>query len=189
MEVGKETVACMTAVIKEIVSEVSLPIGVNVLRNDAIAAAAVAKAVKADFIRVNQAIFPSIMPEGLSSPVAGELARFMRAIDLRAMVFADVSVKHAVHVASLEDYAENIERSFADAVIVTGTSTGSPPNTGDVRLFRELFSMPVLVGSGVNDRNILEFSKYADGFIVGSYFKKQGEVDVERVRKLCSLLA
>ncbi|WP_456369491.1 BtpA/SgcQ family protein [Geoglobus sp.] len=189
MEVGKETVACMTAVVKEIVSEVSLPIGVNVLRNDAIAAAAVAKAVKADFIRVNQAIFPSIMPEGLSSPVAGELARFMRAIDLRAMVFADVGVKHAVHVASLEDYAENIERSFADAVIVTGTSTGSPPNTGDVRLFRELFSMPVLVGSGVNDRNILEFSKYADGFIVGSYFKKQGEVDVERVRKLCSLLA
>lgn len=189
MEVGKETVACMTAVIKEITREVSLPVGVNVLRNDALAAAAIAKAVKADFIRVNQAIFPSLMPEGISNPVAGELARFMQVIDLRAMVFVDVCVKHAVHLANLEDYVENIERSFADAVIVTGASTGSPPSLDDVRIFRELFSMPLLVGSGVSDRNILEFSRYADGFVVGTYFKRRGDVDVERVRKLCRLLA
>lgn len=188
MNVGKETVACMTAVIREILREVSLPIGVNVLRNDAIAAAAIAKAVEAEFIRVNQGIYPSAMPEGLASPVSGELARYMRAIDLNAMVFVDVAVKHAVHLASLEDYAESIERSFADAVIVTGSSTGKAPCLEDVRLARNLFSMPVLVGSGVNDRNIAEFSKYADGFIIGSYFKKRGEVDVDRVKRLCRLV-
>ena len=188
MSVGKETVACMTAVLRDIQREVSLPLGVNVLRNDAVAAAAIAKAVGAEFIRVNQGIYPSAMPEGVAHPVSGELARYMRAIDLNAMVFVDVAVKHAVHIASIEDYAGSIERSFADAVIVTGARTGRAPALEDVRAARDLFSMPVLVGSGVTEDNIVEFSRYADGFIVGTYFKKRGEVDVERVRRLCRLI-
>ena len=54
MEVGKETVAAMTVVAKEIKDSISIPVGINVLRNDAIAAASIAKAVKAEFIQVNQ---------------------------------------------------------------------------------------------------------------------------------------
>ncbi|AIY89404.1 BtpA/SgcQ family protein [Geoglobus acetivorans] len=186
-EVGKETVACMTAVIKEIQKEIHIPVGVNVLRNDAIASCAIAKAAGAEFIRVNQAAFPSAAPEGFLEPAAGTLARYMRMIDLKARVYADVNVKHAVHFAAIEDYLENIERTFADAVIVTGKKTGMAPDLAELKKIKEAVEIPVFAGSGINTSNIARFAEYADGFIVGSYFKAGDEIEVEKVEKLCRL--
>jgi len=187
MEVGKETVAAMTAVAKDVRDAVSLPIGINVLRNDGIAAASIAKAVKADFIRVNQLFFPSIMPEGFSHPIAGKLARFIASIKLNAMVFADICAKHAVHFAGTEDYIENADRSFADAFVLTGETTGKPPKLSDVKFVAEKLRAPIIIGSGVTPENFEKFGKYAYAFIVGSYFKRGDEIDVERVRRLTSL--
>lgn len=185
MEVGKETVAAMTVVAKEVRDSVSIPIGINVLRNDGIAAASIAKAVKADFIRVNQLFFPSFTPEGIAQPIAGELFRFIRSIKLRVMVFADIQVKHAVHFAGIEEYIENAERSLADAFVVTGETTGKPPKPSLVKRVAETLRAPIIVGSGITPENIDKFRKYAYAFIVGSYFKRGDEIDVERVRRLC----
>jgi hypothetical protein len=179
-----ETVACMTAIAKDIAGETSLPLGINVLRNDAIAALAIAKAVDADFIRVNQLIFPSLMPEGFMDVNPGEVLRYRKQINCRAMIFADVSVKHSVQLAKLEDFAENFERSLADAVVITGSSTGSAPDMGVVSRAKKLFKAPVLVGSGVNAQNVSEFMKLCDGVIVGTYLKKSGRVEIGRVRNL-----
>lgn len=179
-----ETVACMTVIAREIASETSLPMGINVLRNDAIASLAIAKAVNADFVRVNQLIFPSFMPEGFMDADAGKVLRYRKQIGCRAMIFADVSVKHSVQLAKLDDFAENFERSLADAVIITGTSTGSAPDLQTVTQAKKLFKAPVLVGSGVNSGNVLEFIRLCDGVIVGTYFKKSGGVEVDRVRNL-----
>jgi len=48
--------------------------------------------------------------------------------------------------------------------------------------------LPVVLGSGVDDKNIAEFFPNADGFIIGSHFKREGkwqnEVDARRVEKL-----
>jgi hypothetical protein len=184
IEVNKETVACMTAVIMEIKRETNLGIGVNVLRNDAIAALAVAKATDADFIRVNQLFFPSIMPEGYVSGDPGKIMRYRRAIDCKAMVFADIHVKHAIHSASIEDYVVEADRSLADALIVTGRTTGAEIDIEELRYVRENVKIPVLAGSGVNVRNAGRILKIADGVIVGTYFKKKGEIDVERVRRI-----
>lgn len=62
----------------------------------------------------------------------GEVLRYKKQINCRAMIFADISVKHSVQLAKLEDLAGNFERSLADAAIITGTSTGSAPDTGVV---------------------------------------------------------
>ncbi|HYU23619.1 MAG TPA: BtpA/SgcQ family protein, partial [Thermoanaerobaculia bacterium] len=51
--VPPETIASMVRVVSEIAREVALPFGVNVLRNDAQAALAIAAATGAAFIRVN----------------------------------------------------------------------------------------------------------------------------------------
>ncbi|RLI86254.1 MAG: hypothetical protein DRO98_05625 [Archaeoglobales archaeon] len=183
-EVGKETVAAMTAIALEIKREVGIPIGINVLRNDAIAALAIAKAVKADFVRINQLFFSSISPEGLLEGRAGEVMRYKKAIDCKAKVFADVSVKHAHHIATLEEYLDNLERSLADAVIVTGTATGKPVDLEELARVRRSCSLPVYAGSGVTADNVAELLRHADGVIVGTYFKKDGKVDIERVKKL-----
>src|SRR5437773_11240757 len=52
-EVDPETIAAMTRVITEVQREAPVPFGVNMLRNDPIAALAVASATAAAFSRVN----------------------------------------------------------------------------------------------------------------------------------------
>jgi len=183
-EVGKETVACMTVIAWEVKKETGLPIGINVLRNDAISALAIAKAVGADFIRVNQLFYSSLSPEGFLEGKAGEILRYKRFIDCKAKIFADIQVKHAHHFVDLEEYVENAERCLVDGLIVTGRATGVPVDLNDLMLVKKIAKVPVFVGSGVTAENLPKLAKFCDGVIVGTYFKKNGRVDVERVRKL-----
>ncbi|MDI9642706.1 MAG: BtpA/SgcQ family protein [Archaeoglobaceae archaeon] len=180
----KETVACMSVIAWEIRRTTNLALGINVLRNDAISALAIAKAVKADFIRVNQLFFPSVAPEGFLIPEAGEVMRYRKSINCNAMIFADLNVKHAVHFASLEDYFLNAERSLADAFIITGRATGLEVNLKDLRLAKEYLRAPILAGSGVNEENAEKIAEFCDGVIVGSYIKRHGKIDPERVRRI-----
>jgi hypothetical protein len=182
-EVGKETVASMAVVANEIRKEVGIPLGINVLRNDAIAALSIAKAVKADFIRINQLFFPALTPEGLIEGKAGEILRFKRQIDCKAMIFADISVKHAIHFADVKEYILNAKRSLADALIVTGRTTGMPVDIKELKVVREA-DMPVLAGSGISPENIHRILRYCDGVIVGTYLKRRGEIDPERVKRI-----
>jgi predicted TIM-barrel enzyme len=75
-----------------------------------------------------------------------------------------------------------------DAVIITGGVTGDPPKLADVEEAKAHCRLPVVLGSGVDDRNIADFWPKADGFIIGSHFKQEGkwqnEVDARRVGKL-----
>ncbi len=182
-EVGKEVVACMAVIANEVRRETSIGLGINVLRNDGIAALAVAKAAKADFVRVNQPTFASLAPEGFLEGIAAELARYRRMIDCDAMIFADVCVKHAHHFVSVEEYVENAERAFADALIATGRTTGDAVSVEDLKVLRRV-PLPLLAGSGVTPENAGKIMKYCDGAIVGSYIKRKGRVDAERVRRI-----
>jgi len=188
IEVGKEVVACMTAIAIEIKRVVSLPLGINVLRNDAFSSLAIAKAVNADFIRVNQLFFPSISPEGFLRPSAGELMRYKKQIDCNAMVFADISVKHAIHLAKIEEYTMEVERSLVDGVIVTGPATGMEVDVDELKFVKNSVKVPVLVGSGVTPENVTKIIKHCDGIIVGSYFKERGSINPERVKKLVKIV-
>ena len=182
--VGPETVACMSVIAWEVKRETGLPLGVNVLRNDPISALAIAKAVRADFIRVNQHFYASLSPEGWLEGNAGEVLRFKRAIECDAMIFADVCVKHAHHFVSLEEYVENAERCLVDALVVTGRATGREVSLRELKAVKKVAKMPVLAGSGVTADNLPKVAKYCDGVIVGTYFKRRGRVDVDRVRRL-----
>ena len=186
-EVDRVTVACMSVIAWEVKRETGIPIGINVLRNDPFSALAIAKAVNADFVRVNQLYFPSISPEGFLEGKAGEVMRYKRFIDCKAKVYADVNVKHAVHTVSLEDYLENLERCLADALIVTGKTTGKEVDVDELRFVRERTDLPIFVGSGVNPNNIHRYFGLCDGVIVGTYFKRDGRVDEERVRRLVNV--
>lgn len=184
--VDKETVASMSVIAWEIRKSTNLGVGINVLRNDAVASIAIAKAVKADFVRINQLFFPSISPEGFLLAEAGRVMRYRRKIDCRAMIFADVHVKHAVHFAELEDYLLNAERSLADAFIVTGKATGLEVSVEDLEKMRKV--APVLAGSGVNAGNAERIAKRCDGVIVGTYIKTRGRIDAEKVRKIVEIV-
>ncbi|ASJ06035.1 BtpA/SgcQ family protein [Thermococcus pacificus] len=190
--VDKTTVAAFTAVVKEIRDEISLPLGINVLRNDGIAAYSIAYAVKADFIRVNVLSGVAYTDQGIVEGIAHELAKLRKLLPSKIRVFADVHVKHAVHFGDFEDsLMDTVERGLADAVVVSGKATGKPVDLEKLALAKRISPVPVVVGSGTTYDNLPELWEYADGFIVGTWIKRDGkvenEVSLERARKLVEL--
>ncbi len=194
--VGPETISSMTLALKSVLESVSLPAGVNVLRSDCISAIAIAAVTGAKFIRCNVFTDTMVTDQGLIMPCAWGALSYRRALGADVKIFADVLCKHAIPLVpiKLEDSAMTAAyRGLADAIIVTGPETGASPKPKDVeRVKRAVPEFPVLVGSGLRPENARDLLKYADGAIVGTYFKEggdiEGRVDVERVRNLMAVI-
>jgi len=190
--VAPETIASMAAAGRAIRQAVKLPIGFNVLRNDACAALALCAVCGGAFIRVN--VHTGAMPtdQGLIEGNAYETLRYRRQVCPRAQIFADVHVKHAVPLGNwtIEDAArDTAERGLVDALIVSGAGTGLAADLGDLERVRcTVPAARILLGSGVTLANVRDYLPAADGFIVGSSLKVGGRVsnpvDSKRVAAL-----
>jgi membrane complex biogenesis BtpA family protein len=194
--VGPETIAAMTAAGRAVRGAVNLPLGFNVLRNDARAALALCAACGGSFIRVNVHTGAMLTDQGIIEGNAYETLRYRRQVCPAAQIFADVHVKHAVPLAgwAIGDSARDaVERGLADALIVSGTGTGLAADAADVRRVRAACpSAKILLGSGVTRENIKDYLTLADGFIVGTSLKLRGKisnpVDPKRVAALVRAL-
>src|SRR4051812_44254185 len=101
--VPAETIAGLTRVISEVVAEVKLPFGVNVLRNDALSAIAIAAATGAAFIRVNVHAGAMLTDQGIIEGRAAESLRLRAAIAPGLLIFADHMVKHAMPLVAIDE--------------------------------------------------------------------------------------
>jgi len=185
--VGLETVSAMTLITSNVIEAVKIPVGVNILRNDVKAALAVAYVTGGRFIRANVFTDTVLTDQGIIEPSAPELLRYRRFLGAeRVKVFADVHVKHGVLLSlkPIEQSAVDAAyRGLADALIVTGARTGVEPDLEDLKRVKGAVpDTPVLVGSGASKENIVKLLEYADGAIVGTYFKKDG-ITANRVDK------
>lgn len=180
--VDPAVVSAMTVVVKKLMGLVSLPIGINVLRNDAHGAMAIAAATGAEFIRVNVLTGVMATDQGLIEGCAYELLRYRRELGCDVKIFADVLVKHASPVGTPNltmAVRETIERGLADVVILSGWGTGSPPSLGDLELATAAANgTPVLIGSGADWENIPRLIQAANGAIVSSSLKRQGKIEL-----------
>ena len=191
--VPPETVAAMAVVIESVANNVEVPFGVNVLRNDPVAALGLAYATGGEFIRVNVHTGVMVTDQGIIEGRAEDTVRRRSALAAPVKLLADVLVKHAVPLGeqNIQDAAKAaVYRGMADAVIVTGSFTGEEADLSDVKSVKEVVPQgtPVLVGSGVTEENIGNYLEWADGVIVGTSFKSNGvvsnPVDPERVARL-----
>jgi membrane complex biogenesis BtpA family protein len=179
-QVPAETVAAMSSVAREIVKSVKIPVGINVLRNDGLAAMAIATAVGAAFVRVNVHMGAVVSDQGIIQGISHKLLRLKQALKSDVLIFADVGVKHAAPLAArgLALETKDLEqRGLVDAIIVSGELTGASTSLEDIRLVRANTSLPILIGSGTTPENIKLVHDKVDGFIVGTYFKKDGQSD------------
>ncbi len=194
--VPAETVAAMSVVAAHVRQQTKLPIGVNVLRNDAQSAIAIAAAANLQFIRVNVLTGTSVTDQGLISGQAHLVARKRQ--QLRAehvLIFADVHVKHAAPLVERElaqEVDDLFERALADAIIVSGTGSGKPVDAAFLREVKKFAGeRPVLIGSGLSSENVTDLFMTADGAIVGSVIKIDGQiqnrVDGKRARNLVEI--
>jgi membrane complex biogenesis BtpA family protein len=191
------TIASMTAVAVEIRRRFDVPLGINVLRNDGRSALAISLACGANFIRVNILCGARVTDQGVIEGHAHRLLRERQRLGVEAIhVWADVQVKHSGPLAPRplrEEVEEVIQRGFADAVIITGPRTSQPASVHDLSEAKEgADGVPVLVGSGVAAENLGEWTSLADGFIVGSSLKRDGQprgpVDLEAVKRFVAAL-
>ena len=189
--VGPEIVSSMSIIAHAVKEEFRGVTGIQILAAANREALAVALAAGLNWVRVEGFVFAHVADEGIIDSCAAELLRYQKQIGAEKIeVWADIKKKHSSHAItsdiSLGETAHAAEFMRADALIVTGRMTAQPPKPADVMEAKRHSSLPVVVGSGVEASNIQDFLPVADGFIVGSAFKKGGHwkdpVDAGKVR-------
>ena len=190
-------IAHMTALARDVRERIDLPLGINVLRNDGRGALAVAQATGADFIRVNVLCGARVTDQGLIQGIAHDLLRERAMLGAtHVKIFADVDVKHSAALSErlLEDEVDDlVHRALADAIVVSGAGTGKATDPEKARRVKAAApGAAVFIGSGITAESVADFAEAADGFIVGTAFKKEGissgPVELGRVRNLMQKL-
>ena len=180
-QVDPAVVSAMSLIVQRLMNLVTLPVGINVLRNDTQSAMAIATCVNAHFIRVNVLTGVMATDQGLIEGQAHQLLRYRRELGSDVKILADVLVKHARPLGSpnlTTAVQETIERGLADGVILSGWATGSPPSLEDLELASAAANgTPVFIGSGASWENISTLMQAADGVIVSSSLKRHGRIE------------
>lgn len=190
--VPPETVAAMSVIAAAVRESVRIPVGVNVLRNDASAALAIAAVTGCDFIRVNVLAGVSATDQGLIEGNAAGLLRERDRLGADIGILADAQVKHARSLSS-SDLAVEIEdlalRSGASGVIVTGKTTGrfaDDETLESATQAKRRHGIAIWIGSGATSKNIGSIRARGFGVIVGSDLRKGGKagaaLDSERMK-------
>lgn len=194
--VPPETIASMTLAVVAVDREVGLPLGINVLRNDGIAALAIATVTGARFVRVN--VLTGVMHTD-QGPIVGEAAVLQRRraqMSPDVEIWADVMVKHAVPPPELDlaqAVSDTVERGLADAVIVSGPRTGIGPSLEDLENARSALPKHtrLVIGSGASPGNLGALLEHAETVIVGTSLKTDDDprnpVDPDKARHMVSV--
>lgn len=170
-------VAWMTRITSEISSAFGLPVGLNLLENDAEAMFAIASASGADFVRIK------IYVGAMMTPFGVETAQAHAAIKLRNQwgsdeiaIFADVHDRTGTPLATggfEEDVEFAVRLGAADGLVLTGKSHALTLDLVS-RARGKYADIPILVGGGVTAANFAEITDKADGAIVSTSMKNSG---------------
>jgi membrane complex biogenesis BtpA family protein len=187
-------VAALAVIARRCAARFGVPVGVNCLRKDACAALGIAAAAGLSFVRVNVHVGAAVTDQGVIEGDAARTLRYRTQIGADAVaLLADVLVKHAVPLGNTRPGAltrDTLERGLADGVIVTGSSTGSGIDLEVLRAVRNAAGdAPVFLGSGVTPENVVELAPLADGAIIGTWLKTDGNVRAPVDRSLVAQMA
>ncbi len=176
--VGAVTVSAMTVAALRVRDACpGLCLGINVLRNDAEAALAVAVAVGAGFIRVNVHVGARVTDQGVIQGDAGVTLRLRRALGSTVDIWADVDVKHSAPLGArpiADEAADATLRGMASAILVTGEGTGRAVDEAKLAEVRRAVAVPVYVASGATAASLPGLARVSDGVIVGSALRRDG---------------
>jgi membrane complex biogenesis BtpA family protein len=178
LRVDAASTAAMAYAIGRLRDEIRVPFGVDVLW-DPLSTLALAAATGAQFAReIFTGVYGSDM--GLWEGRAAEALRYrarLRRNDL--FLFYNISAEFASPLDSraVGDRARSVAfSSLPDAVLVSGAITGEAASLEQIReVKRALPAMPVLANTGVRHDTVAEILAVADGCIVGTALKVNGE--------------
>ncbi len=195
MQATPESLAAMTAVVCAAKAALRLPFGVNYLW-DPTASVAIAAATGAAFVReIFTGVFASDM--GVWAPDCATPARLRRNLGQPGMKFLfniNAEFAHPLDQRPIELRAKSaVFSSMADAILVSGPITGQPADASDLRKVAEAVTeVPVFANTGVNLSNVEEVMAVAQGCVIGTHFKVDGDtwnpVDGDRVKRFMDVV-
>lgn len=173
-------ITLMTKIVRTARERFEGPIGIQMLEAANVTSLEIAADADLDYIRVEAYVFAHVGGSGVINGSAGKILRRRKELDAgHIRVFADVKKKHGSHSLTIDlDIAEEIKQAeffLVDGVIVTSQFTGINPDKNDLIKAKGATELPVLIGSGMTPENIPDYLPLADGFIVGSCFRKDGK--------------
>lgn len=185
------TVATMAAIIGELKREIKLVYGVNVLW-DARASIDLAMATGAQFVRE---IFTGVYASdfGLWNTNVGEVIRHQHEINAQHVrLLFNIVPESAVYLGGrqIADIARStVFNNRPDALCVSGLIAGAETSAQILKQVKEAVpETPVFANTGVRLDNVAEQMEAADGAVIGTTFKRDGNtwnpIDPERVRAL-----
>jgi uncharacterized protein len=182
-----ESLAAMAVVIARVRDAVQVPFGVNYLW-DPVASVALAHATGALFVReVFTGVYDSDM--GLWVPNAAEAVRLRHHLDDTTFLLYNINAEFASSIGTRSNAAKArsaVFASLADGICVSGPMTGDSVAVSDLADVKAAIpDVPVIANTGVRMENVNEILAVADGAIVGTSFKRDGNtwnpVDQDRV--------
>lgn len=190
-----ESISAMTAVVQAVKPSIRVPFGVNYLW-DPVASVAIGAATGASFVReIFTGVFASDM--GIWEPDCAGAARLRHNLgrdDMKMLFNINAEFAHSLDQRPIELRARSaVFSSRADAILVSGPITGQPAATSDLRKVCEAVSdVPVFANTGVNVDNVRDVLSMAQGVIIGTHFKIDGDtwnpVDGERVKRFMQVV-
>ena len=193
-EVDRASTATMAYVIGQLRSKIAVPFGVNVLW-DPMSSIALAAATGADFVReIFTGTYASDM--GPWTPDAGKAMRYRDRLgrgDLALLYNVSAEFAYSLDRRPLPDRARSaVFSSIPDAVLVSGQITGEAVAISDLEAVKAVLpGTPVLANTGVKHETVADVLKVADGCIVGSSLKVDGNtwnaVEPERAAEFMRL--
>ncbi len=196
LEATPESIAAMTAVIMATKPVLKVPFGVNYLW-DPTATVAIASATGASFVReIFTGVFASDM--GIWAPNCARPARMRRNLgrqDLKMFFNINAEFAYSLDQREIGLRAQSaVFSSLADAILISGLITGQAANESDLRRVAEVIdgAVPVFANTGVNIDNVRDVMAVADGCIIGTHFKVDGDtwnkVDGARVKRFMDVV-
>ncbi len=184
------SLAAMTAVVTAARPAIKVPFGINYLW-DPVASVQIAVATGASFVReIFTGVYASDM--GVWAPDCAGALRARRDLgrpDLKLLFNINAEFAAPLDTRPIGLRARSaVFSSLADAILVSGAITGDATDASDLRQVREAVpNVPVLANTGVNLGNVADVLSVADGCVVGTHFKIDGDtwkpVDSGRVAR------
>jgi membrane complex biogenesis BtpA family protein len=194
-EVDAASTATMAYVIGRLRQEIAVPLGVNVLW-DPMSTMALAASTGAAFVReIFTGSYASDM--GAWTPDAGKAMRYRDRLgrsDLAVLYNVSAEFAYSLDRRSLADRARSaVFSSIPDAILVSGAITGEAAEMNDLEAVKKVLpETPVLANTGVKHATVADVLKVADGCIVGSSLKVDGNtwnaVDGERAAEFMRIV-
>ncbi len=189
------TAIAMARVIGELLDDIKIPYGANVLW-DGVASIDLAAATGAAFVRE---IFTGVYASdfGLWDTNIGLTARHRRRVDAQhvKMLF-NVVPEGAAYLADRDLAAitkTTVFNALPDALVVSGLTAGAPTDTSALSMVKNnAGNVPVFVNTGMKAETAEQQLAIADGAVVGTAFKKDGvfenHTDEKRVVELMEVV-